>query len=191
MSPRRYIFHRHLFQGSYFIVACLSPKDDSCQSLKNGVKFCKCCLLHASWWIFQGKWSSFWSYTDTVVVVFSERSVQLLISHNAHLQRVVCSNISHALWWLHHLLWNRPSVLWPLLGVFAEEDGEADQVSWLRLCLWSVAEPGATLKTCLCPALHIHLLHCLCLSVALTRKSWWRQYCFKHFMRSAHFITQL
>lgn len=99
-----------------------------------------------------------------------------------------CSNISHALWWLHHLLWNKISLLWPLLGIFAEEEGEADQVSCLRLCLSSVAELGSELKTCSCPGLQINLLHCLCLSVALTRKSWWRQ-CYLNILWEAHTLS--
>lgn len=129
-------------------------------------------MLLASWQICQWKWFSFLNYADTVVVVFSRRKVQLLISHNAHLQRVVCSNISHALWWLHHLLWNKISLLWPLT-VFAEEEREADCMSCLRLCFFISSRAGirahAQLSTYICYNVY-------CLSMTLTRKSWCRQY---------------
>lgn len=144
-------------------------------------------MLLASWQICQWKWFSFLNYADTVVVVFSRRKVQLLISHNAHLQRVVCSNISHALWWLHHLLWNKISLLWPLTGVFAEEEREADWMSCLRLCLLSVAELGSELKTCSCPALHIHLLYRLLPKCDTDKKVLMQTILYKHFMRSTHY----
>lgn len=60
--------------------------------------------------IFQWKWSLGLNDAGAVVGWFSTRKVQLLVSRNAHLQRVVCSSIFHALWWLHHLLWGEAFV---------------------------------------------------------------------------------
>lgn len=70
-----------VFRGRYLIVSfCLPPRDDSCQSLKDGVKFHECLLLCDK---FSSGNSSFLHCPDTVVVEFAERNVQFLISQGA------------------------------------------------------------------------------------------------------------
>lgn len=181
-SKFRFRFQRQIFRGRYLIASfCLPPRDDSCQSLEDGVKFHQCCLLH-------GKFSdgncSFLHCADTVVVAFHKGNVQSLISHGAPLQRGAggcssCLGVTSSFTMKQHFS--------SLACSLCKEEGEAGQVSCLRLCLLSGAELRSELKSS-----SPHASAALSVPKCGTdRKALMKTMLFKHFVRHAHSIIQL
>lgn len=88
----------------------------------------------------------------------------------------------HAWGWLHHLQWNNIPLLWP--AVCARRKGK--QARWAAYGCAFYQEQSCDQSSR--AALHMHLLHCLCPSVALTGKPWWKQ-CYLNILSGMHTLS--